>query len=180
MYSDVITGLTPNVVATFITKLNELHTLIGPCLVKLSPEQRSALPVVGDRRYSFVAKAFRLGEQHQYLFPTFRDYNTFKRIHYDFVQMQALVDRLRSFVEAMSDTLLQIGANNFDTALIFYSMTETASKSDQPGTQVIYRDLARHFARINGAEEDNTGDQGNLKSPDNNPEEGGPAPAPEV
>lgn len=157
MYNDINTGFTPAIVAAFHAKLNELFTLVAHCLVKLSPEQRSGMPTVGDRRFTFLLKAFRLGGQHQNLFPNFRDYNTFKRIHYDFLEMQQMVDRLRSFAEAMSDTLLQIGVNNYDTALIFYEMATAAAHRDQPGTQVVARDLARHFARINGADEDESG-----------------------
>lgn len=181
MYKEINTGFTPAIVAAFHAKLNELVTIVGQCLVKLSPEQRSAMPIVGDRRYSFLAKSFRLGGQHPNLFPHFRDFATFQRIYFDYMEMQSMVDRLRSFVEAMSDTLLQIGVNNFDTALIFYEMAEAAANRDQPGTQVVYRDLQRHFLRINAADENTSGsDTNGGKSKDTNtdsPDEG-PAPVP--
>lgn len=179
MYKEIQTGLTPSIVAAFNAKLNELLSIVMHYLIKLSPEQRSAMPIVGDRRFSFVAKSFRLGAYHQNLFPTFRDYETFKRIHFDYLEMQSMVDRLRSFVEAMNDTLLQIGVNNFDTALIFYEMASAAASRDQPGTQVVYRDLARHFARINGAEEDESStDDLNGKSSETDGPDNGPAPVP--
>ncbi len=132
-----------------------LHSLIDQLeaqlrfRIKLTPDQRQSMATVGDRRYSFLGKGHRYAQRHPNLLPQYRSIQDFDRVMFDFEELQQVLDRVNTLQEGLSDTLKQIGANAFDFGLVFYDLVGKASEGGVPGTEVIYKDLAKHFARIN-------------------------------
>jgi hypothetical protein len=156
-FQDVFTGLDDHTVSRANVLLDGLDGIFT-FFIKLTPEERKALPSIGDRRFSFVAKNYRFANRHSDLLPPFRDIHVYRRMYYDYEQLLELLDRVNSMQEGLRDTVMQIGANTYDIALTFYEMAEKAANGRQPGTEAMYKSLAKHFARING-EVDATDDE---------------------
>jgi hypothetical protein len=152
-YQEIQTGLNDAIMTRIHASLDQVVSDLR-CLTKLTPEQRQSTTSVGDRRFTFLSKAYRHALRHPSLMPPFRDINNYTRIFEDFQRLQGVLDRVRSLSEGLSDTVMQVGANAFDFSLVFYDMIEKAAGTGHAGTEVIYKDLAKHFARINPAEED--------------------------
>jgi hypothetical protein len=171
-FQDVFTGLDDHAVSRANVLLDGLDSIFT-FFVKLTPEERMALPSIGDRRFSFVAKNYRFANRHSDLLPPFRDIHNYRRSYYDHEQLTQLFDRVAAMHEGLNDTLMQVGANTYDYALTFYGMAEKAAKGGQPGTETMYKSLAKHFARIN-SDQDATADEpkgkdatGAVHAPDN-------------
>jgi hypothetical protein len=147
-FRDVLTGLDSNGVLRIHQLMDQLMSIFR-FLIKLTPDERMALPAVGDRRWAFLTKNFRHAQRHADLLPPFRDILNYKRVYYDYTELLQVLDRVNELQEALTDTVMQIGANGFDFALVFYDMAEKAAASGQPGTETMYKSLAKHFARIN-------------------------------
>ena len=176
-YQNVFTGLNDGLVAHIHALIDQLEGLMT-YLIKLTPKQRQALVSVGNRRTSFLLKNIRYARRHGNLLPPYRDLANYNRVYYDFNAMQGIQDRLVSLSEAVGDTTKQVGANAMDFALVFYALVETASQTGEPGTETIYKDLAKHFARLSSddTEQDTTGDNkdgGTTPAPGDSPEGGG-------
>jgi hypothetical protein len=152
MYQNIVTGMNTGAVVNLHSLIDQLEAQLR-FRIKLTPDQRQSMVTVGDRRISFLGKGHRYAQRHPNLLPQYRNIQDFDRVMFDFEELQQVLDRVNTLQEGLADTLKQIGANAFEFSLIFYDLVGKASEGGIPGTEVIYKDLAKHFVRINSSDD---------------------------
>ena len=150
-FSDVQTGLDAVRLARIAQNLTALEADLD-FVIKLTAAQRSKMYSIGNSRFSFVEKALRFAKQFPNLLPGFRNLTNFVRISHDYSSLLPVFDRVKTLYEKLDDTVMQIGGNYIDYSLTFYDNAKAARDGDEPGTEVICKELGSHFVRKNGKE----------------------------
>ncbi len=167
MYQNIVTGMNPTAVINLHSLIDQLEAQVR-FRIKLTPQQRQGMITVGDRRISFLDKSHRYAQRHADLLPPYRSIQDFDRVVFDFEELQRVLDRVNTLQEGLNDTLKQIGSNAFAFALVFYDSVGKASEGGVPGTELIYKDLAKHFTRINSTDESEKDNEGSAASGNDN------------
>jgi hypothetical protein len=84
--------------------------------------------------------------------PGFRNLPNFIRIANDYNNLLPVFDRVKTLYEKLDDTVMQIGGNYIEVSLNFYDNAKSARDGDEPGTDVVCKELGSHFVRKNGKE----------------------------
>jgi hypothetical protein len=99
-----------------------------PFLIDLSPEDRHALPKMGDKTRGFVSQALALAEQNPDILP--RSFDT-EEMRKDVELLDALSPvflALSQLNELIDDTLLEAGSEAYAAALNVYQYVRAAGK----------------------------------------------------
>jgi len=116
-----------------------------PVLINLTPDERQALPKMGDKTVAFVNKSFDYAKLNPRVVPTFLDMAEFgKDVNAVNVLRRVLIP-LTQLYEKLDDTTLEAGSEALTAALIFYNAVKGAAKAGEPGMKTIFDDLKVRF-----------------------------------
>jgi hypothetical protein len=99
-----------------------------PFLIDLSPEERRALPKMGDSSRAFVAQALEIARQNPDILP--RSFDV-EEMHKDVELLDALAPirtSLSQLSELVDDTSVGVGSEAYTAALLVYQYARSAGK----------------------------------------------------
>jgi len=134
-----------------------------PFLINLTPKERMALPKVNNKRKPFVKKALYYGKTNRELFPKGIDIEAMDRDMVVFDRTGTIDRELSRVAEMVSDTHVYRGVRILHTARSIYKASDLARRSNLPGVDTIYNDLAKHYKR--GSYKDNRAENDQMKNP---------------
>lgn len=125
--------------------LATIQNTLSPYLQALSPEERRALPKMGDGTEPFVSKVLDYASSDPQFVPPFVDV---PEMGYDWNAVQHLIPLLRSVSQLQSnlnDTVMLAGSECYVAALSYYNSVKMAEKMNVTGAKVISEDLGKRF-----------------------------------
>jgi hypothetical protein len=107
--------------------VNTIRTKL-PFLIDLSPEERKALPKMGDTGRGFVAQALEVAEQNPDILPRAFDVAEMRK---DVELLNALLPVVMAFAqlnELLDDTYTEVSSEAYAAALLVYQYVRAAGK----------------------------------------------------
>jgi hypothetical protein len=132
--------------------IKDLEALFKPHLIDLNPEQRRALPKMGDRTIAFVSRAYQFACQHPEFKPPFVDLEEFAIDLAAVDSLAKLLAPLSQLVDMVDDTMMLSGSEALAAALAYFQAVKTAARQGLPGARQIADELGVQFAGRNGKE----------------------------
>jgi hypothetical protein len=124
--------------------LNTIRTKL-PFLIDLSPEERKALPKIGDTGRSFVAQALEIAEQNPDILPRSFDVAEMRKDVELFDALLPVVTAFAQLNELLDDSYVAVGSEAYAAALLVYQFVRAAGKGSALDTALDA--LGRRFAR---------------------------------
>ncbi|HTP11072.1 MAG TPA: hypothetical protein VMP08_22615 [Anaerolineae bacterium] len=124
-------------IATIKTKL--------PFLIDLSPEERRALPKMGDKTSTFVTKALEVAKQNGDFLPRSFDVAEFESDVALYEELRAIALALAPLNELVDDTLLEVGSEAYAAALTVYQYAKNSGQG--AGLDAVADELSKRFAK---------------------------------
>lgn len=116
-----------------------------PFLIDLSPEERQALPKMGDKSQAFVRKALDLVQQDISFMPRSFEVEPMEQDVALFDSLQTVALALNRLTESVNDTLVVAGNEAYTAALVVY---KSAKDNGRGGALDGYLDeMGKRFAR---------------------------------
>ena len=143
-YQNISAEITPAQYDAIVAKLNELKALF-PFLINLTPEERQALPKMGDSKQPFVTKALQYAQIFPLIAPPFISLPELGKDRGLALTLLQVLQLLRPFVESIDDTQLAAGSEAYVASLSIYNSSGQAAKASVPGATAIYEDLKGYF-----------------------------------
>jgi hypothetical protein len=119
-----------------------LQDKLVPHLIDLGPEERRALPKMGDKTVAFVGKALVYAREHPDMCPSFLNIDEFGRGLTSVEMLLTLQRPLNQVVDMVEDSLLMAGSESLSAALAFYESAKAFAKRKVAGAATIADDLA--------------------------------------
>lgn len=145
--ADLVTQAIPaKALADALQNVRAARQALAPYLVPLTPEERAALPKMGDKSLAFVTKAAEYAQSLPTLMP---QYLNVPGLVVDAGVKAALLPlylELNGFATDVDSTRLEAGSEGYSAALIAYSALKTAASLNQPGAQAAVTELEPRFA----------------------------------
>jgi len=116
-----------------------------PILINLTPDERQALPKMGDKTVAFVNKSFDYANLNPRVVPTFLDMAEFGKDVNAVNALRKVLIPLTQLFEKLDDTTLEAGSEALTAALIFYNAVKGAARAGEPGMKTVYDDLKVRF-----------------------------------
>lgn len=116
-----------------------------PFLIDLTPEERHALPKIGDKRRGFVAQALEVAEQNPDILPRSFDVGEMRNDVELFSALSPVLTALSQLNELVDDTLLAVGSEAYASSLLVYQFARSAGKGAALDTALDA--LGQRFAR---------------------------------
>jgi hypothetical protein len=116
-------------------------------LVNLTPQERQALPKMGNATQTFVAKALEIAANNPQFVPPYVDLAAMRKDYDLSVRLQGIEMQLASLLEKASDTAMAAGSEAFVTALTLYNSLKAAAKVNVPGANALASELGERFAQ---------------------------------
>ena len=133
-----------------LLKIQEGHDLIRsnlPKLITLSPDERHALPKMGNKTVSFVNKSLEYAKQNPRVIPDFLNMEEFSKDAEAVTRLFKVITPLKKLLEELEDTAMLAGSEAYAAALVTYKALKGANDAGENGLKNICDDLA---ARFNG------------------------------
>jgi len=111
-------------------------------LVKLTPDQRQALPKMGPRTSDFVARAMSYVRAMPEYLPGFVDIDAFQRDLDAIVTLGELQHQIGATSAKIDDSLMLAGSEAYAAALSIYDALKSAARRGSPQAQAAAADLA--------------------------------------
>lgn len=119
-----------------------------PFLLDLSPEDRQALPKMGDKSRAFVAQALQLAEQDDSYLPRSFDVAEMKRDVALADALYPIYTALKQLMELVDDTYIQVGSEAYTAGLIVYQYAKrNGAGGGGTGLDDLLDALGQRFAR---------------------------------
>jgi len=122
-----------------------LKAKLMPALKAVKSEEKSELPKMGDKTYSFVTKALEYCEANPELVPPFLDTDEFKRDLKSIEMLRSFYSPIEQVAEMLSDSMTLAGSDAYSAALMFYGSVKSAKKSNVAKAGTIFDDLSSKF-----------------------------------
>ena len=116
-----------------------------PFLIDLTPEQRRALPKMGDRSRAFVGKALNVARLNSDFLPRSFSVEEMERDVALIEAFQPIIASLTSLHEQLLDTYTEVGSEAYSAALVVYQSARTSG--DDAGLEALLDDMGQRFAR---------------------------------
>lgn len=143
-YENISAELTQAQYDAIVAKLNELKALFT-FLINLTPDERQALPKMGDAKQPFVTKALQYAQSFPAIAPPFISLTELQKDRALALVLLQLLQLIKPFVESLDDTQMAVGSEAYVAALSIYNSAGQAAKANVPGTGAIYDDLKSYF-----------------------------------
>lgn len=131
-----------------IQALNTAKTILEKYLVALTPEQRSALPKMGDKTTPFVEKITEYTKSSPEFVPTFMSVANLEVDYKAVNDLTALYRICGQLSSNLNDSILISGSEAYSNALMYYNSVKQASKNNIPNAKTIFEDLKKRFEKI--------------------------------
>ena len=116
-----------------------------PFLIDLTPEERRALPRFGDKSRGFVEQALQVAEQNPDILPRTFDAGEMRNDVELYSALSTVHAALSQLFELVDDTLTEVGAEAYASALLVYQFARAAGKGT--ALDAALEGLGQHFAR---------------------------------
>lgn len=100
-----------------------------PFLLGLTPKDRQELQKMGDTRRAFVEQTVSVAAQNPQVFPASFDQAEFQKDMALYLQLAPIMDAIQIRFSKVSDTMMAVGSDLYDSALEAYSYIKAAGKS---------------------------------------------------
>src|SRR5438270_8919793 len=97
-----------------------------PFLVDLTPEERHALPKMGDKSRAFVEQALNVAEQNEDILPRSFDVAEMRRDVELIQALDPLLPALAQLQELVEDTYIAVGSEAYTAALAVYQYAKAS------------------------------------------------------
>ncbi|GGE66471.1 hypothetical protein EV200_1087 [Pedobacter psychrotolerans] len=132
--------------AAIAEAFQQLKTVLAPMLViNLTAEERQSTLKMGDKTLAFVNKTLDYASQNPTLVPNYVDLAEARKDNKLAADIYGIFQQLSILLRAVEDTGMVVGSEAYEAALVIYHSIKGASRSDIPGTQVMYDDLKQRF-----------------------------------
>jgi hypothetical protein len=119
-----------------------------PFLIDLTPEDRRALPRMGDKSRAFVQQALELATQNPDILPRSFDVEEMRKDVELFSALSPLLAALAQLQELMEDTYLAVGSEAYTAALLVYQYARAGGQG--AALDGALDALSQRFARKSG------------------------------
>lgn len=119
-----------------------------PFLIDLSPEERRALPKMGDKSRAFVEKALEVATQHTDMLPRAFDLETMQRDVALLQLLEPVALAVAQLAELVDDTQVAVGSEAYVAALTVYQYARYSPFGQ--GLDAVADELGRRFVRRSG------------------------------
>ncbi len=116
-----------------------------PFLTDLTPEERRALPKMGNKSRTFVTKALDVAIQNMGIVPRAFDVDEFKRDVELALALFPILTALDQLQELVDDTYVAVGSEAYAAALLIYNVAKAHGKGE--GLDVALDEMGQRFAR---------------------------------
>ena len=133
-------------IADALKSIRDARAALAPYLISLTPEERAALPKMGDKSQAFVAKAAEYAQSLSTLMPRYLDVPglvTDAGVNADLLPLYL---ELNGFTTDVDSTRMEAGSEGYTASLVAYSALKTAASLNQPGAQAAVAELEPRFA----------------------------------
>lgn len=107
--------------------INTIRTKL-PFLIDLSPEERQALPKMGDRSRGFVEQALTVATQNADILPRSFDVEEMQKDVELLSALAPVMAALAQLFELVEDTYMEVGSEAYTSALLVYQYARAAGK----------------------------------------------------
>lgn len=136
--------LAPERASDINKKTSELRTLCDFTVV-LTPEERSVLPIMGDKTVAFVEKSLDMAKSNPQLLPPYLDIPELERDLKLAKALNPIINDLEIILSNLKDTSLLAGSEAYSAALVFYNTVKAAQRTNVSGAETIYNELKERF-----------------------------------
>ncbi len=143
--------------------LNVAKGILEKYLVSLTPEQRTALPKMGDKTTPFVEKITEYVKSSPEFVPNFMNIANLEVDYKAVNDLTSLYRTCEQLTSNLNDSILISGSEAFSNALIYYNSVKQASKNNVPNAKIVFEDLKKRFEKIKAKTPKTP--QNNLKAP---------------
>jgi hypothetical protein len=130
--------------AMLLTKISEVKNAM-PFLTDLSPEERRALPKMGDKSRAFVSRCVQIAQQDDSFLPKKFSVAEFAEDHALSEALEPIRQQLAKLLELVEDTQLLAGSEAYIAALEVYNSAHRAGKGS--GLDDLIDQVGKRFAR---------------------------------
>jgi hypothetical protein len=116
-----------------------------PFLIDLSPEERHALPKMGDKSAAFVNKTLEVAKQNSDFLPRSFDVAEMGKDVELFQALQSVALALGPLSELVDDTMLEVGSEAYASALVVYQYAKNSGQG--AALDGVADELSKRFAR---------------------------------
>lgn len=116
-----------------------------PFLIDLSPEERRALPKLGDKSRAFVIKALEVATQNPEFLPRSFDLPEMQQDVELFEGMFPILLAMSQLHELIEDTALEVGSEAYAAALVVYNFAKATGSG--AGLDDVVDEMGKRFAR---------------------------------
>jgi len=132
--------------ADALKAIRDARQALVPYLVPLTPEERAALPKMGDKSLAFVTKAAEYAQSLPTLMPQYLNVPGLVVDAGVNADLLPLYLELNGFATDVDSTRMEAGSEGYSAALVAYSALKTAAGLNQPGAQAAVAELEPRFA----------------------------------
>jgi hypothetical protein len=111
--------LTPEDQAAILAAINTIRQKL-PFVIDLTPEERRALPKMGDKSRAFVSQALEIAKQNSSFLPRSFDVEEMRRDVELTQRLEPITTALTQLQELVDDTYTAVGSEAYSAALIVY------------------------------------------------------------
>ena len=138
-------SITPDVRAAILQTITSLQTQL-PFLLDITPEERQALPKLGDKSKAFVAKALELATQNSGFLPKDFDVEEMRKDVQLYDDLSAIRQAMAKVFELIEDSWIVTGSEAYIAALTIYTYAKNSSVGTA-GLDGSIDELGARFAR---------------------------------
>jgi hypothetical protein len=119
--------------------------ILAPFLINLTPEEKKALPKLGDKSLSFATKAMEYLKLPSTPAPMYVNPEELAIDLKAFEVIRQVLQVIMPTIDQLEDTMTLSGSEAYVQVLAFYNYIKGAAKSNVQGAQTIYDDLSARF-----------------------------------
>ncbi len=132
--------------ADALKSVRDARASLAAYLISLTPDERQAIPKMGDKSLAFVTKAAEYAQGLPKLMPGYLDVPGFITDAGVSADLLPLFQELNGFTADVDSTRMEAGSEGYTAALMAFGSLKDAAKANQPGAQTAVDALQVRFA----------------------------------
>ena len=145
--NDLVNQAIPaKILADAIQSIRDTRASLAAYLISLTPEERAALPKMGDKSQAFVGKAAEYAKSLPTLMPQYLDVAALVVDASVNADLLPLYLELNGFLTDVDSTRMEAGSEGYTASLVAYGALKMAASLNQPGAQAAVAELEPRFA----------------------------------
>ncbi len=117
-----------------------------PFAIDLSPDDRKAMPKLGDKSLAFVTKALEVATQNPGFLPRDFDVEEFRKDTNIYADLSSIRQAIAKIFDLVDDTMVVAGSEAYIAALMVYNIAK-AKNIGSEGLDSTIDELGKRFAR---------------------------------